>query len=174
LTLSTHLGTHVDAPAHFIPDGATVEALPLAALVGPCQVIDAGDGPLIEPADLEPAARGARRLLLKTASGSFWDEPAFRQDFVALSPAASTWLVTQGILLVGIDYLSVDPYDADAAHRILLGAGVVVLEGLDLRAVPPGAYDLSALPLKVAGADGAPTRVVLRTMTGGNLPDDGS
>jgi arylformamidase len=174
LTLGTHLGTHVDAPAHFIPDGATVEALPLAALVGLCRVIDAGVGPLIEPADLEPVARGARRLLLKTPSGSFWDEPAFRRDFVALSPAAAAWLVRQGILLLGIDYLTIDPYDADAAHRILLGAGVVVLEGLDLRAVPPGEYDLAALPIKVAGADGAPARVVLRTMPGGNLPDDGS
>jgi arylformamidase len=173
LTLGTHLGTHVDAPAHFIPNGATVEALPLAALAGPCRVIDAGDGPTIEPADLEPVARGTRRLLLKTSSGSFWDQPAFRRDFVALSPAAAAWLVAWGILLVGIDYLSIDPYDADAAHRILLGAGVVVLEGLDLRAVPPGEYDLAALPIKVAGADGAPARVVLRTMTGGNLPDDG-
>jgi arylformamidase len=173
LTLGTHLGTHVDAPAHFIPNGATVEALPLTALAGPCRVIDVGDGPTIEPADLETGARGARRLLLKTASGSFWDEPAFRRDFVALSPAAAAWLVVRGILLVGIDYLSIDPYDADAAHRILLGAGVVVLEGLDLRAVPPGEYDLAALPIKVAGADGAPARVVLRTMTGGDLPDDG-
>ena len=173
LSLGTHLGTHVDAPAHFIPNGATVDALPLAALVGPCRVIDAGDGPLIEPADLDPVARGARRLLLKTSSGSFWDHPDFRRDFVALSPTAAAWLAARGILLLGIDYLSIDPYDADAAHRILLGAGVVVLEGLDLRAVPPGEYDLAALPIKVDGADGAPARVVLRTMTGGNLPDDG-
>ena len=85
---------------------------------------------------------------------------------MALSPAAAAWLVAQGVLLVGIDYLSVDPYEAEpaAAHLTLLGAGVVVLEGLDLRAVPPGEYDLAALPLKLAGADGAPARVVLRSL----------
>jgi arylformamidase len=164
LTVGTHAGTHIDAPAHFIPGGAGMDSLPLAALVGPCRVVEVSASRLIEPADLDPAARGATRLLLKTASGAFWADPRFRRDFVALSPAAATWLVRQGILLVGIDYLSIDPYDADpaAAHLTLLGAGVVVLEGLDLRHVPPGEYDLAALPLKLADADGAPARVILR------------
>lgn len=170
LTVGTHAGTHVDAPAHFIPGAAGVDALPLEALVGPCRVVEV-ETPgrrTIEPADLEPIAAGAARLLLKTASGSFWGEPAFRRDFVALSGAAAAWLVDRGARLVGIDYLSVDPYDADpaAAHLTLLGAGVVVLEGLDLRHVPAGEYDLAALPLKLAGADGAPARVVLRARTG--------
>jgi arylformamidase len=169
LTLGTHTGTHVDAPAHFIPGGAGVEALPLEALVGPCRVVEVDGRRLIEPSDLEPAAFGARRLLLKTPSGALWDEPDFRPDFVGLSPAAAAWLVARGMLLVGIDYLSVDPYDAEpaAAHLALLGAGVVILEGLDLRAVPPGEYDLAALPLKLAGADGAPARVVLRSLSNG-------
>jgi arylformamidase len=167
LSLGTHCGTHIDAPAHFIPGGAGVESLPLAALVGPCRVVDVGAGPLIETEQLDRLARGARRLLLKTASGALWDDPAFRRDFVALAPTAADWLVTHGLLLVGIDYLSLDPYDADtaAAHLTLLGAGVVVLEGLDLRRVPPGEYDLAALPLKLTGADGAPARVVLRSPT---------
>lgn len=165
LTLGTHSGTHVDAPSHFIPGGGTVEALPLEALVGPCRVVEVGGGASIEPTALEPVAAGAHRLLLKTASGHLWGEPEFRRDFVALSPESAAWLVAQGVLLVGIDYLSIDPYDAEpaAAHLTLLGAGVVVLEGLDLRGVPAGEYDLAALPLKVAGADGAPARVVLRS-----------
>jgi arylformamidase len=176
LTLATHTGTHVDAPSHFIPGGATVEALPLDALVGPCRVIEIGGGPLIEPADLEAAPIGARRILLKTASGDLWSDPDFRHDFVALSPASAAWLVAHGVRLVGIDYLSIDPYDADpaAAHLTLLGAGVVVLEGLDLREVPPDEYDLAALPLKLAGADGAPARVVLRSMTDRRSPTHGS
>jgi len=170
LTVGTHCGTHVDAPAHFIPGGPGVDALPLHALVGPCRVVEIGAAPLIEPADLAAAGLdGVQRLLLKTASGRFWDEPAFRRDFVALSAAAARWLVKQRVLLIGIDYLSVDPYDAEpaSAHLALLGAGIVILEGLDLRRVPPGAYDLSALPLSLPGADGAPARVVLRSPNSG-------
>lgn len=165
LTVGTHCGTHVDAPGHFIPGAPGVDALPVEALVGPCRVVETDAAPLIEPRHLEGVANGARRLLLKTRSGAFWADPAFRRDFVALSAAAAAWLVAQGSLLVGIDYLSVDPYDADpaAAHLTLLGAGVVILEGLDLRRVPPGDYDLAALPLKLAGADGAPARVILRS-----------
>ena len=169
LTVGTHCGTHVDAPAHFIPGGAGADALPVEALLGQCRVVELDARPLIEPADLARAATGASRILLKTVSGHFWDDPIFRRDFVALSPDAARWLVQQGVLLVGIDYLSVDPYDAEpaAAHLTLLGAGVVILEGLDLRHVPPGDYDLSALPLSLAGADGAPARVVLRSPTAG-------
>lgn len=164
LALGTHTGTHIDAPAHFFPGGAGIDQLPLDALVGPCRVVEIGAVQVVEPADLDPIARGAERLLLKMQSGRLWDDPAFRRDFVALSAGAAAWLVAHGVRLVGIDYLSIDPYDADpaAAHLTLLGAGVVVLEGLDLRAVPPGEYDLAALPLKLAGADGAPARVVLR------------
>jgi arylformamidase len=167
LTVGTHTGTHVDAPSHFIPGGRTVEELPLDAMVGPCRVVEVSARPLVEPIDLLPGAVGARRLLLKTPSGDLWSEPGFQREFVALSPDAATWLVAQGVLLVGIDYLSIDPYDAEpaAAHLTLLGAGVVVLEGLDLRSVPAGEYDLAALPLKLAGADGAPARVVLRSLT---------
>lgn len=170
LTVGTHTGTHIDAPAHFIPGGMGVDALPLTALVGPCRVVEVTASRLIEPADLDPAALGASRVLLKTASGAFWADPVFRRDFVALSPDAAHWLVRHGTMLVGIDYLSIDPYDANpaAAHLTLLAAGVVVLEGLDLRHVPPGEYDLAALPLKLAGADGAPARVVLRTRTHGS------
>ena len=170
ISLGSHCGTHIDAPAHFLPGGVGVDRLPLESLVGRCRVIrvdPAAHGrPHIKPADLDPAALGAERLLLKTPSGAFWSDPGFRRDFVALSGEAAGWLARQGVRLVGIDYLSVDPYHADpfVAHLTLLGAGVVILEGLDLRAVPPGEYDLSALPLKLADADGAPARVVLRSL----------
>jgi len=165
LTLGLHSGTHVDAPCHYIPGGAGVDVLPVEALVGPCRVVEVDSVRLIEPEHLNPEAVGTERLLLKTGCGQLWDDPRFRRDFVALSPAAAGWLVQQGVRLVGIEYVSIDPYDADPAeaHLTLLAAGVVVLEGLDLRAVPPGEYDLAALPLKVVGADGAPARVVLRT-----------
>lgn len=176
LTIGTHTGTHVDAPAHFIAGGATVEALPLDALVGPCRVVDVGARSLIEPADLERSAPGARRLLLKTGSARLWDLAEFQREFVALSADAAAWIVSQGALLVGIDYLSVDPYDAEpaSAHLTLLSAGVVVLEGLDLRHVPAGEYDLAALPLKLAGADGAPARVILRSLSEEHSPTHGS
>jgi arylformamidase len=165
LTLGTHTGTHVDAPSHFIPGGATAESLPLDALVGPCRVVEVGATTLIEPEDLERSASGARRLLLKTSSSTLWDLAEFQREFVALSADAAAWIVAKGVVLIGIDYLSVDPYDAEPAfaHLTLLTAGVVVLEGLDLRNVPPGEYDLAALPLKLAGADGAPARVILRS-----------
>jgi len=165
LTMGLHSGTHIDAPCHFIPGATGVDALPVEALVGRCRVVEVNAPRLIEPGDLDPTAVGAERLLLKTGSGRLWDDPHFRHDFVALSPTAARWLVRQGIRLVGIEYLSIDPYDAEPAeaHLALLRAGVVVLEGLDLRGVPAGEYDLAALPLKLVGADGAPARVVLRT-----------
>ncbi len=120
----------------------------------------------IQASDLEACGAGTERLLLKTRSAALWDEPEFRPDFVALTSEAAGWLVQQGVRLVGIDYLSIDPYDAhpQAAHLMLLGAGVVVVEGLDLRRVPPGDYDLACLPIKLRGADGAPARVVLRSI----------
>src|SRR5215217_1885505 len=122
LTLGTHCGTHMDAPVHVIPGAGSVDALPLDALVGQCRVVEVAAESLITPEDLEVAAIGARRLLLKTRSGTFWDEPCFRHDFVALAPATAEWLVGQDVLLVGIDYLSVDPYDAEpaAVHLTLL------------------------------------------------------
>jgi arylformamidase len=170
ISFGSHCGTHVDAPAHFIAGGVGVDQLPLDALVGPCRVLEvdpeARGRRHIEPADLDPPAVGVERLLLKTPSGQFWSEDRFRTDFVGLTEEAAKWLVEHGVQLVGIDSLSVDPYTADpyVAHLTLLGAGVVILEGLDLRAVPPGRYDLFALPIKLEHADGAPARVVLRSL----------
>lgn len=164
LSVGTHYGTHIDAPRHLLPGAVGVDALPLEALVGRCRVLEVR-GPLIGPEDLVSTARGPRRLLLKTAQSGFWADAQEPREAAALSPAAAEWLVEQGFLLLGIDELSVDPPVSTNldAHRILLAAGVVILEGLDLRAVPPGEYDLAALPLPLPDADGSPARVVLRS-----------
>ena len=105
----------------------------------------------------------AKRLLLKTPNGAFWDDPEFHTDFVGLADDAGPWLVERGFVLVGIDYLSIEQYHSPthAVHHTLLGAGIVIVEGLDLRAVTPGRYTMACAPLKVVGAEGAPARVFL-------------
>ncbi len=167
LAMSVHVGTHVDAPHHFLNDGRTVENLPLDVLVGPCRVVslpetvDQIGAAALEAAGLDPVPQ---RLLLRTRNARLWRESprAFRQDFVALTPDGAEWLVAHGVQLIGVDYLSVAPFSAPVpTHRILLAAGVVVLEGLNLAAVPDGDYRLYCLPLKLQGSDGAPARVIL-------------
>ena len=166
--ICAHTGTHVDAPLHFFQDGAAVDSLPLDALVGPCIVAEVPVTGVICAADLAalnlPA--GMTRLLLKTPNSSLWrsSPTAFRPDFVALTPDAAAWVVRRGIRLLGVDYLSVEPYPAPRehpVHKTLLGAGVVLLEGIDLSAVQPGGYVLVCLPLKLAGLEGAPARAIL-------------
>lgn len=164
LACGTHTGTHVDAPAHFIPGGLTIDQVPAEVLVGPAHVVEVQSEGHIEAthlAALLPAP--PERLLLKTRNSALWALDSFRDDFVALTPSAAQWLVDHGVRLVGLDYLSIEPYGSHGfpVHHILLGAGVVAVEGLDLRAVPPGAYTLLCLPLKLQGADAAPARVLL-------------
>jgi len=164
-SMGSHTGTHVDAPAHFEVDGTTVEELPAAALVGPAIVVEHTGPDDITAADLDAMGVDGRhqRVLIKTENGQLWDEPAFRQDFLAIAPSAAHRLVELGVLLVGLDYLSVEAYDSTSheVHHTLLRAGVVALEGVDLRAVPPGEYLLVCAPLKLVGAEGAPARVFL-------------
>lgn len=166
LDISAHTGTHLDAPAHFIPGGATVETLNLDALIGPALVADArGLGHLTaEALESLAIARGVQRLLLRTDNSAIWQrgDTAFQENFVAIEPSGATWLVERGVKLVGIDYLSVAPFDDGVpTHQILLGAGVIAVEGLDLSAIEPGEYQLICLPIKIGGADGAPCRAVL-------------
>src|SRR5262245_54632587 len=166
IVTGTHAGTHVDAPYHFIEGGATVDQLPLEILMGKCRVIAVEKREAIERADLEAFdLRDDIRVLLKTRMSGQLRQPTFQQDFVFLSPDAATYLVQAGIKLVGIDYLSVEQFGRRdfAAHHALLEAGVVIVEGLDLSDVEAGEYDLTCLPLRIAGADGSPARVVLRT-----------
>ena len=168
VTMSSHAGTHVDAPWHFVDDGARLAEIPLARWLGPCVVVHvADDVRRIEPANLEAAAISTEteRLILRTANSARWrlGKLGFEEDYVALSAAGASWLVERGIGLVGIDYLSIDPYgdETDQAHRVLLGNGVLIVENLNLSAVAPGAYTLLCLPLKLAAGDGAPARVLL-------------
>jgi arylformamidase len=148
--LGVHSGTHVDAPLHFAEGAASVETLPLDVLVGPCVVVEG----------LEVAAvpAGAERVLFKTANSALWERDEFSEEFVKLDDEAARALVELGVRLVGIDYLSIGD---EAAHHVLLGAGVVAVEGLDLRSVDPGEYGLVCAPLKLVGAEGAPARVLL-------------
>jgi len=167
MSLGVHTGTHVDAPYHFMGlDSMTVESLSLDVLNGKASVIYIPDVDLITVEVLQDAAipSDVRRLIFKTRNSSIWarGENDFQEDFVALSPDAAEFLVQRGVELVGVDYLSVAPYgDGAPTHQILLKAGVVIVEGLDLSAIQPGDYDFCCLPLKIKGSDGAPARAIL-------------
>lgn len=161
LDFGVHSGTHIDAPLHFIDGGPAAEQLPLEPLLGPAYVVDATSVP--NDMDAEALAGldlpdGAERILFKTPNSRLWGKDQFSQEFAHLTGSGAQFLLDRGVKLVGLDYLSVGDPDA---HRLLLGAGVIAMEGLDLRAVEPGHYRLVCLPLKIVGSDGAPARAVL-------------
>ena len=157
-----HVGAHADAPSHYVAGGRTIDAQPLEAYVGPCQVVDVrvARGSRIRPADVDAPFR-APRILFKT--GTFPDPDVFTTDFASLSPELVAHLAAAGVVLVGIDTPSVDPFDDKLleAHRALARAGMANLEGLVLDRVEPGLYGLAALPLRLVGADASPVRAVL-------------
>ena len=165
IRMSAHTGTHVDAPLHFIAGGADVTALDLDSLVGPVQVISIADQRQITGAELaghsiEP---GSRVLFRTVNSDKDWLRSPFDPDYVYLSSEAAQYLVSLGIRTIGVDYLSVAGEENGAAvHRLLLGAGITILEGLMMKDIAPGTYEMVALPLKLEGSDGAPARVILR------------
>ena len=167
ISSSVHLGTHVDAPHHFLNDGRTVESLPLDILTGPCYVTQLPDGIdaiTAEVLDRTEITAEMKRVLFGTSNSHYWarGESQFQEDFVAITEDGAEWLVERGIQLVGVDYLSVAPFgDSEPTHKVLLKAGVVVVEGLNLSNVMRGFYDLYCLPLKIAGSDGAPARAIL-------------
>ena len=165
VSLGSHCGTHIDAPHHFIDGRATVESLSVEAMLGPVHVVEHAGDSHITAADLEALnlPRGARRLLAKTRNGRFWNDDEFHTDFIAFAPDAGRWLVDRGFVLVGIDYLSIEQFRSEKheVHLALLDAGIVIVEGLDLRRVPPGRYNIACAPLKIVGAEGAPARVFL-------------
>ena len=166
LELGAHTGTHMDAPRHFLADGAGLDELPLDATIGPARVIPIAHPQAILSAELEPhRLRAGERVLFRTNNSErCWKNSQFVEDFVYISAAAAQYLVQRQVRTVGIDYLSVGGYlhDGVETHQILLGAGVWLIEGLNLAAVEPGAYELVCLPLRVVGADGAPARAILR------------
>jgi len=166
LEMSAHTGTHVDAPAHFVPGGSGVDTLDLGVLMGPALVARVPEVDALTADALAELAipLGAERVLLRTSNSDYWarGEREFQEGFVAVTEDGARWLVERGIRLVGVDYLSVGPYGSTGpTHRTLLAAGTVVLEGLDLSGVAPGMYQLICLPLKIAGGDGAPARAIL-------------
>ena len=162
LSMGVHTGTHVDAPVHFLEGAPGMESVSLDALCGPAVVVDGTrlDGDTIGQSDLESLdlPEGAERIILKTRNSELWNQDAFTRDFLRLDGSGARYLISRGIRTIGIDYLSVGDHEA---HRELLGAGVVPVEGLDLRKIAPGAYTLICLPLDLVGSDGAPARTIL-------------
>lgn len=164
--MTAHSGTHMDAPCHFLAGREGMETFPLSTGIGRARVISIADAPIIGAAELTGAniQRGERILLKTRNSKQRWDNLEFQPDFVAINASGAQFLADAGVALIGVDYLSVGAFEGDivATHRILLGAGIWIVEGLSLGAVPDGEYDLICLPLKIQGSDGAPARVVLR------------
>jgi arylformamidase len=162
LSMGVHTGTHVDAPVHFLEGAPGMESVSLDALCGPAVVVDGTrlDGDTIGQSDLESLdlPEGAERIILKTRNSELWNQDAFTRDFLRLDGSGARYLISRGVRTIGIDYLSVGDHEA---HRELLGAGVVPVEGLDLRKIAPGAYTLICLPLDLVGSDGAPARTIL-------------
>jgi len=165
LAFGAHTGTHVDAPNHFIDGSRRVDQLDLDKLMGRCRVVRVPDEALtITPEHLGDLG-GVKRVLFKTKNSAYWNESEFHSDFAHLGPDAANVLVEKGVVLVGIDYLSIERFHSGdhAVHKAFLSKEIVILEGLDLRKIEPGDYDLICLPLKYVGGegDGAPARVVL-------------
>jgi len=168
LSMGSHTGTHMDAPAHFLKGGRTMDRLPLEAVVGPARVIPIRDPREIRVEELRPyRIRRGERILFKTRNSTrCWKTNSFVRDFVHLTAESARLLASLKLRCVGVDYLSVGGYKKDGAqvHRALLGAGIWIIEGLDLKDARPGRYELICLPLKIAGGDGAPARAVLRKL----------
>ena len=170
-SLGAHSGTHIDAPMHFVLGGASIDRVPLQPLIGPARVIDIPDGvQAIDAAELNRHEwKGAQRVIFRTRSSlRGWMASAnFHRDFAYIAPDAAQLLADAGVQLVGIDYISAEQFGAPApmTHRILLGKGIPIVEGLSLEGVSAGDYDLIVLPIKVGGHEGAPARAILRKRT---------
>ncbi len=166
LRMSAHTGTHVDAPLHFVNTGQSIDQMPLTATVGPARVIAIEHSESLTPEELaRHSIQRNERILFKTRnSPAAWNSPDFVKQFVHCNAAAAAYLVERQVQTIGIDYLSIGAYEGDGVetHKILLGAGIWIVEGLNLTGVEPGAYELICLPLKIIGGDGAPARAIVR------------
>ena len=165
--MSVHTGTHIDAPYHFLEDGKSVEDIPIALLTGRAYVLHLPDEvdlitrELIEQSTIPPRTK---RVLFRTRNSETWksNRETFDKRYVALTPDAAEYMIKRGVKLVGVDYLSIAPFeDPIPTHDTLLRAGVVIVEGLNLSEVSQGRYTLYCLPLKISGSDGAPARAIL-------------
>jgi arylformamidase len=165
LSLGSHAGTHVDPPRHFFAEGGGVDAVPLERLNGPCHVLQVPrSAEAIGAREIRGAPSGTKRLLLRTRNSERWEKgERFFSDYTALRPDAAEEVVRRGIELVGIDSLSIesDSTGTFPVHHRLLGAGVLIVEGLRLAAVPPGEAELRCMPLRIQGGDGGPCRAAI-------------
>ena len=167
INMSVHSGTHIDAPYHFLEDGGSVEDIPIEILTGRAYVYHLPDEVDLITLDLvedSPIPPRTKRVLFKTRNSKVWSSnpKSFDENYVALAPDAAEYLIKRGVKLVGVDYLSVAQFtDTSPTHQVLLSSGIVIVEGLDLSEVSQGRYTLYCLPLKIAGADGAPCRAIL-------------
>ncbi|HUF30491.1 MAG TPA: cyclase family protein [Gemmatimonadaceae bacterium] len=180
LSLGAHSGTHIDAPMHFVHDGASIDRVPLESLIGPARVIDIPDSvQAIDAAELERHQwRGAPRVIFRTRSSlrGWMASSDFHRDFAYIAPDAAQLMADAGVRLVGVDYISAEQFGSPAplTHRILLGKGIPIVEGLALEGISAGDYDVIVLPLKVAGHEGAPARAVFRKADSDDAPRPGS
>lgn len=172
-SLGAHSGTHIDAPMHFVSGGASIDQVQLDLLIGSARVIDIPDSvQAIDAAELNRHEwQGAQRVIFRTRSSlrGWMASPEFHRDFAYIAPDAAQLLADAGVRMVGVDYISAEQFGSPApvTHRILLGKGIPIVEGLALDGVSAGDYDVIVLPMKVAGHEGAPARAVLRkTVTG--------
>ncbi len=166
INFSSHTGTHMDAPLHFLHGHKTMDDLPWDAVIGPARLVEIKDKEAIKPAELKKLKlKKGERLLFKTRNSAVsWKKPEFDKDFVYISKEGAQYLVDCGVQTVGVDYLSVGGFYKDGieTHHILLGAEVWIIEGLDFSKVKPGNYDLNCLPIKFDKGDGAPSRCLIR------------
>ena len=166
ISMGVHTATHMDSPHHILDNGLTMDDVPLESGIGPARVLAFPDA--VRRIDRTALAsqdlRGVTRVLLKTSNSARWSHGRFDHDFVALTADGAQHLVDGGVVLVGIDYLSVDPFGSPdlPAHKVLLSRRVAILEGINLAGVEPGDYELICLPMAIQGSDGAPARAVLR------------
>ncbi|MGZ3593044.1 MAG: cyclase family protein [Syntrophales bacterium] len=168
ITMGAHSGTHVDAPVHFIKGAEGVDQLLFDSLMGPARVIEIADADTIREEDItDYRIKKGERILLRTQNSikKILYRDVFTEDFVYLEKSAAEFLVSRGIKTLGVDYLSVGGYKKNGpdVHRLLLGAGILIIEGLDLSETPPGLYNMICLPMKILDSDGAPARVILKT-----------
>ncbi len=168
LELGSHTGTHVDPPSHFVRDGPTIDLVELDRLNGPCAVVGVPDDVrTITSEEVRGVPEGAARVLFRTSNSERWAERlTYFPDYVHLDRTAAEELLARGVRLVGLDALSVelDPDGRFPVHQALLGRGVIVVEGLLLASVRPGLYELACFPLRIAGGDGGPARVAVRSL----------
>jgi arylformamidase len=169
ISTTAHIGTHMDAPRHYLEGAAGMETMPIEASIGRARVIEIRDPGVIRTSELEPhqLAKGERVLFKTGNSERCWNTDHFQEKYIYISPETARYLAERGVQTVGVDYLSVGGFETGGpeTHRILLQAGIWIIEGLILKDVAPGEYELVCLPLKIIDGDGAPARAVLRKLT---------